>query len=108
MNSSSAGEIESSLMTGVASTLGGRSIEDGGVDGGTTVVEGWVEAKRIVTKNCAGFVTTSEGRHDEQCRSVSRPCAKSLRGALVTVEANYESTLAKTLRGKGGMLLCGR
>jgi len=95
-------------MTEVASTLGGRSIEDGGVDGGTTVVEGWVEAKRIVAKDCAGFATTSEGRHDEQCRSVSRPCSKSLRGALVAVEANYKSTSAQALGGKGGMLLCGR
>lgn len=93
-------------MTGIASTLGGRLTEDWGADGETTVVEGWVEAKRIVAKDCAGFAMTSEGRHEEQCRCVSRSFAKSLRGALVTVEANYESKLAQAHGGKGRVLLC--
>lgn len=92
-------------MTAVASEMDGRSIgeggADGGADGGTTVVEGWVEAKRVVVKDCAGLVTTSEGRHEEQCRCVGRPCARSLRGALVAVEANYESTSAQSLTGEG-------
>jgi len=82
-------------------------MEDGGADGGSTVVGGVVEAKRNVAEKCAGFATTSEGRHDERRLSVSRPWVKGLKGALAAVEANYERTSAQALQAKEEMLLCG-